>query len=680
MEGHLIEGAVFRYNPKPNGGMMRPIHAVPPCTNLLPNLGVYWQHFNDERAAAAREKREVHFTAAQLIERIQRMGPFQEGHYFFAVNRQELAGECARLIAQIDAKGGVLGVSNHWVTHPEFAIVEQAMADVLGHPWHLREVAAGWTKAVSRSQWWAQLAVRTPVGRLLSNPMTAIRKVGEFAKPWVDTQRNKRMVGFPHAHKRNTAHVLMEHRAEFLDPQFDLYSIRDYVPFFSRSIPLEWLLPMAEVFVNVIAVNPLAALVRDAPGAQAHVTDDSTLIIDSERYGSLVWLIPDERGRFSGLWSKEQEVEGALPGILIRRGFHTRCQRPSCDKRHPILEPNQIWQTPAFQLPSSCSLVSWTPKPRHKIMRLLHSVLRRGAQALPATSSSTPRLDVARAEADLELNLSLQAQGSLADLRATTAEGDLRTERAFHEQVGRWLDGRIPSGTLEPVIHGTFKAQRKKMLIVFGDLVKFSLWSETRDSEEVIGKLDRVHQLFRRVVTKYHGVVPKNLGDGFMAYFILDELDISATKEIDDALSALLEVHELLLSQEDMTARFGLHSGSAHIGLIDGVLDIAGVMVNEGARFESLADSGRTVISMDAARLAIQARERSSLSGIEAGHEFVIGKHALRYLGVRVAKHDLPLQLCELVAQDNPAQATWVEQAIASLETSEVPVRDFVTE
>ncbi len=662
---------------------MSPYHSVLPCTNLLPNLGVYWQFLEDEKRLAASQGRAPYFTALQLVEEICSMGPFEEDHYFYGVDCESLGAQCAMILSEIDAAAGVRGLRSVWVTHPEFAVVEQAKVNILGHPWHLREVAAGWTKAVSHAQWFAQLAIRKFGGRLVTTPMAAIKKVGAFAEPWVRSDRNKHMSGFENPNAKNAAHVYMLHRHQYLDPTHDLYSIRDYVPFFSRAIPLEWRLPLADVFVRVLAVNPLDALKRDAPDADAHINDESALIIDGEPYGSLVWLMPDERGRYTGLYTGDS-VERTLPGIKITRGYYTACKRQSCGKGHPILEPNQIWSTGAFDLPGSCSDVQWTETRLQEFTRRLFAGLTRRRRLIATGKKSVgmPEMRSEMAIADLGRSLDLQASHSLAELRTAEVTQDLRAEREFHDQVGRWLQGRIPSGQLEAVIHGSFRATECKLLVLFGDLVKFSLWAETRDSEAVIGMLDRVHQSFRRLVNTHGGIVPKGLGDGFMAYFLLDPEDPMPEGVVSAALSAAKVFHEVLLKEEDMEARFGIHSGSAHIGLIDGVLDIAGTRVNEAARFESLAEDGRTVISLNAALLGLPPTVRKLSRDMKEGNTFHVGKHELRYIGPRSVKHGLVLHACELTAQDDGKRPSWIAQVLFELETSEmqIPTIPEVTE
>src|SRR3954454_12847676 len=84
----------------------------------------------------------------------------------------------------------------------------------------------------------------------------------------------------------------------------------------------------------------------------------------------------------------------------------------------------------------------------------------------------------------------------------------------FCNECGAGLRGEPAAPRAQPV---TTIASRRLTSVLFGDLVGFTSFSETRDQEDVRELLSRYFEECSRIVGRYGGVVEKFIGDAVMA-------------------------------------------------------------------------------------------------------------------------------------------------------------------
>ena len=134
--------------------------------------------------------------------------------------------------------------------------------------------------------------------------------------------------------------------------------------------------------------------------------------------------------------------------------------------------------------------------------------------------------------------------------------------------------------------------------LFFSDMRKFTSFSESLSTQELMQFLNIYFERFNREVVKYGGVIDKYIGDAAMV--IYNQPDYSDTFEADAALSTAVSIH---YKTQYYTKKFGkrflvpeigigIHSGSVIMGTIGAKtrkdFTVIGDTVNVASRLESL--------------------------------------------------------------------------------------------
>src|SRR3990170_1178370 len=114
----------------------------------------------------------------------------------------------------------------------------------------------------------------------------------------------------------------------------------------------------------------------------------------------------------------------------------------------------------------------------------------------------------------------------------------------FCGECGRVMSSPPPSGPT--------KAERRIVSVLFADLVGFTPFSESRDSEEVREMLTTYFERSREIVERFAGTVDKFIGDAVMAWWGAVE-----ARE-DDAERAVRAALELVAMVADLGTEMGV--------------------------------------------------------------------------------------------------------------------------
>jgi class 3 adenylate cyclase/tetratricopeptide (TPR) repeat protein len=163
-----------------------------------------------------------------------------------------------------------------------------------------------------------------------------------------------------------------------------------------------------------------------------------------------------------------------------------------------------------------------------------------------------------------------------------------------------------PAATVEPA---TDTGERRRLTILFCDLVGSTALSEELDPEELGDAVLSYQEMGRSVVREFGGHIAQYLGDGLLAYF-----GYPVAHE-DDAERAVLAGMAILQGIADVNrrcfpdgttvleARVGIHAGPAVVGAMGSAdrsdTSAFGSTPNIAARLESFASPGTVVISDD---------------------------------------------------------------------------------
>ncbi|HWL91065.1 MAG TPA: adenylate/guanylate cyclase domain-containing protein, partial [Actinomycetota bacterium] len=142
--------------------------------------------------------------------------------------------------------------------------------------------------------------------------------------------------------------------------------------------------------------------------------------------------------------------------------------------------------------------------------------------------------------------------------------------------------------------------ERRLVSVLFADLVGFTAFSESRDSEEVRDLLSRYFDESRQIVGRYGGVVEKFIGDAVMAVW---GTPIAHEDDAERAVRAALELTSAVRSLGEevgaagLRARAGVLTGEAAVALdAQGQGMVAGDLVNTASRIQSVADPGAVLV------------------------------------------------------------------------------------
>ncbi len=182
----------------------------------------------------------------------------------------------------------------------------------------------------------------------------------------------------------------------------------------------------------------------------------------------------------------------------------------------------------------------------------------------------------------------------LATVSAGSAEGPKRAP-------GGVADGR-----------GSEKiAERRLVTVLFADLVGFTTFSESRDTEDVRDLQGRYFDLSREVIARYGGVVEKFIGDAVMAVW---GTPIAQEDDAERAVRAGLDLVAMVrrLAEEaripELTLRAGVLTGEAAVNLgATGQGMVVGDIVNTASRLQSAAEAGWVLVGESTRRASSEA-------------------------------------------------------------------------
>jgi class 3 adenylate cyclase/tetratricopeptide (TPR) repeat protein len=143
-------------------------------------------------------------------------------------------------------------------------------------------------------------------------------------------------------------------------------------------------------------------------------------------------------------------------------------------------------------------------------------------------------------------------------------------------------------------------AERRRVSVLFVDLVGFTTLAESRDPEQVRDLLSAYFEQARTVVSRYGGTIEKFIGDAVMAVWgtpvaMEDDAEraVRAALDLVDAVSVLGED----AGRGTLRARAGVVTGEAAVRLdVVGEGMVAGDVVNTAARIQSIAEPGTVLV------------------------------------------------------------------------------------
>ncbi|MGI9648669.1 MAG: AAA family ATPase [Acidimicrobiia bacterium] len=151
-----------------------------------------------------------------------------------------------------------------------------------------------------------------------------------------------------------------------------------------------------------------------------------------------------------------------------------------------------------------------------------------------------------------------------------------------------------------PVEDGAVIEGKRFVSVLFADIVSYTTFSESRDSEEIRDMLTVYFERAREIIERFGGTVDKFIGDAVMGVWgatVVREDDaqrtVRAALELVDMVASLGEE----LGIPDLRLRAGVNSGSTSVGPGGNEKGlVVGDLVNVASRLQSIAEPGTVFV------------------------------------------------------------------------------------
>ena len=199
----------------------------------------------------------------------------------------------------------------------------------------------------------------------------------------------------------------------------------------------------------------------------------------------------------------------------------------------------------------------------------------------------------------------------------------------FCGNCGTALGGGAPTVATEVPVEAAPTAARVEgkrfVSVLFADIVSYSTFSETRDSEDIRDMLTTYFDRAREIIERFGGEVDKFIGDAVMGVW-----GATAVREDDAqrAVRAALELVEMVetlgaeIGIPELRLRAGVNSGSTSVGPGGNEKGlVVGDLVNVASRLQSIAEPGTVYVGEATKSVTSRAIDYESM-----GEQTVKGK------------------------------------------------------
>ncbi len=196
-------------------------------------------------------------------------------------------------------------------------------------------------------------------------------------------------------------------------------------------------------------------------------------------------------------------------------------------------------------------------------------------------------------------------------------------------ELKRFLPHQVAEGLLAGQLSPTDGFERRKLTLLFADMVGFTDLSDTLDPEELADVLNEYLREMTAVAIAHGGNLDNYIGDGLMVLFgapARAEEPVQAWSAVQAAFAMIARADELTASVRDrgipadLRVRVGVNTGHCTVGMFGSDLMRAykavGFAVNVAARLQSEAEPGTVLVGFRTYALVkdrVEARERDPL-------------------------------------------------------------------
>jgi adenylate cyclase len=184
---------------------------------------------------------------------------------------------------------------------------------------------------------------------------------------------------------------------------------------------------------------------------------------------------------------------------------------------------------------------------------------------------------------------------------------DLWIKSMMQRSFGKYVGTEVLELIMNNPESDWLKGKRRSATVLFTDVRGFTSYSEAREPEEVVERLNEYFQIATEIINKHDGYVDKFVGDAVMGVF---GVPFPSEKHIESAVRAAVEMQELFLEKSrsrrnDLLGKIGIgiNSGIVLSGNIGSQVKleytVIGDTVNVASRLNGLAGPGEVIISKE---------------------------------------------------------------------------------
>ncbi len=200
-------------------------------------------------------------------------------------------------------------------------------------------------------------------------------------------------------------------------------------------------------------------------------------------------------------------------------------------------------------------------------------------------------------------------------------------------ELKRFLPHQVAEGLLAGQLSSSDGFERRRLTLLFADMVGFTDLSETLEPEELSEVLNEYLREMTAVAVSHRGTLDNYIGDGLMVIFgapTEEEEPVQAWSAVQAAFGMKARAEELTAAirgrgiPADLRVRVGVNTGSCTVGMFGSdvlrAYKAVGFAVNVAARFQTAAEPGTILVgfrtySLIKDRVRAQQREPLTLKG-----------------------------------------------------------------
>ncbi len=192
----------------------------------------------------------------------------------------------------------------------------------------------------------------------------------------------------------------------------------------------------------------------------------------------------------------------------------------------------------------------------------------------------------------------------------------LESQRHDLEQSRKLIRRYVPSSVVDSIIDGRLdsvdKPQRRRVTILFSDIVGFTNMADRMDAESMTQVLNEYMISMAEIIERHGGTLTEFAGDGLMSLFGAP-VEMEPEDQVESAVRAALEMQASIPDLNKGWLKLGMGNPlTMRIGINTGVLSVGsfgsegrmtytaiGLQTNVASRIESHCESGGVLLSED---------------------------------------------------------------------------------